>query len=179
MRDRQDQADPVELGVREPPEQVHQCIAGRRLEPEPLQKGRVGKRARRRPVGQDGPAAYYHRARSHRLDELEAGLVPRDSEDVDLDPESLAKIESLGYVAGSTHSADADADLSSLRDPKDMAGVLRDHYRAVGMVRRGQFERAIEVLEDLVRKSPESIDYYEDLGWSYSGLGRFAVAEQA
>ena len=114
-----------------------------------------------------------------RLYELEAGLVPRDSEDVELDPEALAKIESLGYVAGSTHSADADADLSSLRDPKDMAGVLRDHYRAVGMVRRGQFERAIEVLEDLVRKSPESIDFYEDLGWSYSGLGRFADAEQA
>ena len=113
------------------------------------------------------------------LTELEAQLVPHDSDDVDLDSEALAKIESLGYVAGSTHTTSADVDLSSLRDPKDMAGVLRDHYRAVGMVRQGRFERAIEVLEELVRRSPESIDLYEDLGWSYSSVGRYADAEQA
>jgi len=111
--------------------------------------------------------------------ELEAELLPRDADEIDLDPEALAKIESLGYVAGSTHTTDFDADLSALRDPKDMAGVLRDHYRAVGMVRRGRFERAIEVLENLVRQSPESLDLYEDLGWSYLGMGRAADAERA
>ena len=114
-----------------------------------------------------------------RLTALEAELVPRDPDALDLDPEALAKIESLGYVAGSTHTTNADVDLSSLRDPKDMAGVLRDHYRAVGMVRQGRFDRAIEVLEDLVLRSPESIDIYEDLGWSYSGVGRYADAERA
>lgn len=113
------------------------------------------------------------------LVELEADLVPHDSVAVDLDPEALAKIESLGYVAGSTHISETDVDLSSLRDPKEMVGVLRDHYRAVGMVRQGKFERAIEVLEDLLSRSPESIDLYEDLGWSYSGVGRYADAEQA
>jgi len=123
-------------------------------------------------------AAKADELRQHLL-ELEAELIPRDSVAVDLDPEALAKIESLGYVAGSTHTTDSNADLSSLRDPKEMVDVLRDHYRAVGMVRQRRFARAIEVLEDLLRKSPESIDLYEDLGWSYSGVGRFADAEQA
>lgn len=123
-------------------------------------------------------AAKADELRRHLVD-LEAELVPHDAVAVDLDPEALAKIESLGYVAGSTHTTDTGADLSSLRDPKEMVGVLRDHYRAVGMVRQRRFARAIEVLEDLLRKSPESIDLYEDLGWSYSGVGRFADAERA
>ena len=111
---------------------------------------------------------------------FERAHEPRESDDVDLDGDAMARLRSLGYVGGTDSAGlDLDADLGTLRDPKDMLSVFQGHLRAIQLIGNRQYGPAAALLERLLAESPESLDLYENLGFAYLALGRAPEAEQA
>ncbi|HSR67718.1 MAG TPA: sulfatase-like hydrolase/transferase [Acidobacteriota bacterium] len=74
-------------------------------------------------------------------------------EDSQVDPETIARLQSLGYVAfaqgGTTE------DYSSLPDPKDKIEVYNQLNRAIEHSRKGQVEESLELLERVAVEEPE------------------------
>ena len=70
-----------------------------------------------------------------------------------LDPETVARLKSLGYVAFTTSSARSEAD-ASLPDPKHKIGVYNMLNRGITLSRRGMPERAIDVFSQVVETEP-------------------------
>ncbi len=72
---------------------------------------------------------------------------------VQLDPETLEKLKSLGYLgykATTTRNADADR-----ADPKDKIGTLNRILRAADLTRAGQFAAANQILARLQNDEPD------------------------
>lgn len=111
---------------------------------------------------------------------LERQWVPLTAEAIDLDTEARQKLQSLGYIGGASSTAvDLYRNNDDLRDPKTMIEVFREHSRAGSLIKRGRHAEAAALLETLASLSPESIDFYENLGWAYLSLGRNRDAQRA
>jgi len=71
-----------------------------------------------------------------------------------LDPEAMALLRSLGYVASGGGSASADEGRG--RDPKTMKDWIRRHDRAMGNLFGGRVDEGIAALRELAAEAPES-----------------------
>lgn len=67
----------------------------------------------------------------------------------DLDLEALAKLESLGYVAGV-----APDERSGLENPKDMMAVMQSVGRAESLIEQGKLREALLLTQEAERRSP-------------------------
>ena len=82
------------------------------------------------------------------------------------DPETVARLKSLGYVAFTTSSARSEAD-SSLPDPKDKVRVYNQLNRGIALSRRGMSDKAIEVLNQVAETEPNMPIVHFLLGTEY------------
>lgn len=89
-----------------------------------------------------------------------------------LDPESEAKLRSLGYVAGGAPVPRAGA--SRGRDPKTMIGYLHEYDLAVEQVAEGKFEEGIRRLRQLLPRAPENFMARYQIAGGLFGAGRLA-----
>jgi len=90
-----------------------------------------------------------------------------------LDPDTLARLRSLGYVAGSSeHSESPD----SGADPKDRIGDFEDFGRALVLASTGQIDQSNALLERLLARHPELLDLRMSLGLNDQRLRRYEEA---
>jgi arylsulfatase A-like enzyme/Tfp pilus assembly protein PilF len=100
----------------------------------------------------------------------------------ELDPETLERLMSLGYVGSS-----APATAGELPDPKDrleaMNLLIRASRESAQLLESGSFGAAVELLEEVLAEEPNYMDGYLNLASAYRGLGRgdeaIAVLERA
>ena len=86
-----------------------------------------------------------------------------------LDPEAVARLSSLGYVAVSTpHSEGPDKGA----DPKDRVADFENYGRAIVLASSGQIEESNAILEKLLAEHPELLDLRMSLGLNYQRLQR-------
>lgn len=96
-----------------------------------------------------------------------------------MDPETVARLKSLGYVAFTTSSAKSQAD-SELPDPKLKIQVYNQLNRAISLSRRGAPEKAIEVFTQVASAEPTmpvvhfllGMEYFEK-GWYLKAMEEF------
>lgn len=82
------------------------------------------------------------------------------------DPETVAQLKSLGYVAFTTSSARSEAD-SSLPDPKEKIRVYNQLNRGIALSRRGMSDRAIEVFTQVAETESNMPIVHFLLGMEY------------
>lgn len=97
-----------------------------------------------------------HRARILE-DKLKQTLEQSLRKDVDsrvqLDAESIKRLESLGYVAGKV-----DGEITfdeNKEDPKDLIGVFSQYHKAQKLIENKKYKEAKQILEDLIPQRPE------------------------
>lgn len=92
--------------------------------------------------------------------------------------EERARLESLGYISASGPAPEADS--PDLPDPKTMAPDFFAHQdRAMGLIRRQEFDEAISILERSIRRDPRNNSILLYLGNAYRGAGRYQEAGEA
>jgi choline-sulfatase len=80
--------------------------------------------------------------------------------------EEAAKLAALGYL-GSAAPADG-----PLPDPKDQTGTFRDIRAAFKLFRSGEYEKALEFYQRLLRDNPRMLDLWEVSSRALVNLGR-------
>jgi len=91
------------------------------------------------------------------VDELLAGLPPLSevlAERADVDAETLARLRSLGYVAGNP-SLDPQAATDPARDPKNLIELERLLDAAMTHYRQGDTERGVAILREVLEAQPD------------------------
>jgi arylsulfatase A-like enzyme/Tfp pilus assembly protein PilF len=86
-----------------------------------------------------------------------------------LDPDTAARLSSLGYVAGSSPESDAS---KSGPDPKDRMGDFEEFGRAIVLASAGHIEASNALLERLLSSHPELLDVRMTLGLNDQRLRR-------
>lgn len=92
-----------------------------------------------------------------------------------LNPETVALLGSLGYVAVSSAQAEPS---ESRSDPKDRIVDYERYGRAIVMASSGRWAEANSILERLLAKDPGLLDVRTSLGLNQQKLGRHAEAIQ-
>jgi choline-sulfatase len=95
------------------------------------------------------------------------------SEGAALDPEVVARLSSLGYVALSAHHP---APLESGADPKDRINSFEEYGRAIILGSTGKVGESNALLERLLSMHPDLADVRMSLGLNYQRLGKHAEA---
>jgi len=113
-------------------------------------------------------------AEKEKLASLRARLRPQNAfPQRTLDPGTLARLRSLGYVAGSaddSKSADAGA------DPKDRIKDFTEYERALKLVDEGRVDEANPILERLLARHPDLVSVRVTLAWNEEQAGRYDQA---
>lgn len=90
-----------------------------------------------------------------------------------LDPDAVARLSSLGYVAvSSSHPAPLDSGV----DPKARIKPFEDYGRAILLASAGKISESNAVLEGLLSKYPDLVDVRMSLGLNEQRLGNQAEA---
>ena len=92
-----------------------------------------------------------------------------------LDPETIKKLASLGYISVTS----AGASSKDLPNPKDRIGALARLKEASRLSSQGRYDEAVAVLQRLVRESPRMLDALEALARVLREAGRPAEAFDA
>jgi len=111
---------------------------------------------------------------------IETAMVPHVAAEVDLSPEDIARLASLGYVAGARGLPDGGAaDYSELRDVEEMIPVLELLQKARTAGREARGEELIALLREMLHLSPESVVFRERLAMALlkSGMLEEGLAE--
>ncbi|MGA2072161.1 MAG: sulfatase-like hydrolase/transferase [Terriglobia bacterium] len=90
-----------------------------------------------------------------------------------LDPGILARLRSLGYVAG---SADDSKSAEAGADPKDRIKDFREYVRALSLDDEGRVDEANPVLERLLAHHPDLVEVRGSLAWNEQQAGRYDQA---
>jgi arylsulfatase A-like enzyme/Tfp pilus assembly protein PilF len=93
----------------------------------------------------------------------------------ELDPETVARLKSLGYVAFTTSSTKSESD-SSLPDPKEKIKVYNLLNRGIMLSRRGMSDKAIEVFDRVAATEPNMPIVHFLLGTEYFDKGWYLKA---
>ena len=94
----------------------------------------------------------------------------------DLDQETLAQLQALGYLAGSGSRAESPEDLSGLADPKDKIAVHRAIMLAQNDIGKGETAAARERLLEAIELDPGVVDAQQMLGNLHQREGDYAAA---
>ena len=94
----------------------------------------------------------------------------------DLDQETLAQLQALGYLAGSGSRAETPEDLSGLADPKDKIEVHRAIMLAQSDIGQGETAAARERLLEAVELDPGVVDAQQMLGNLHQREGDYEAA---
>jgi len=86
-----------------------------------------------------------------------------------LDPDTIARLSSLGYVAGSSHEPEAS---ESGPDPKDRIGDFEEFGRAIVLASTGHVEESNALLGRLLSTHPDLLDVRMSLGLNDQRLRR-------
>ena len=78
-----------------------------------------------------------------------------------LDPDTLARLRSLGYVAGSSEHSESP---ESGADPKDRIAEFEDFGRAIVLASTGHIDESSAILERLLTTHPELLEVRMSLG---------------
>lgn len=108
------------------------------------------------------------------LSEIERDMKPHDAAEVSLSAEELRELSALGYV-GSARPTDV-GDVSQRKNPKGMGDVVHAFRRAEALYGEHRAIEAIETLEPLIERSPESFVIVELLAKAYAGAGALECA---
>jgi tetratricopeptide (TPR) repeat protein len=104
------------------------------------------------------------RARFHQTHGAEGGV---------LDPETAARLRSLGYISvGADHRAPLDSGV----DPKDRIEPFEEYSRAVVLGSTGKISESNSLLQRLLSMYPELGDVQMSLGLNYQRLGKHREA---
>lgn len=90
-----------------------------------------------------------------------------------LNPETIARLRSLGYVAMSSANS---RPIESGADPKNRIRAYEKYGRAIKLASTGRIKQSNALLEELLSRYPELIDARITLGWNYQELGKGAQA---
>jgi arylsulfatase A-like enzyme/Flp pilus assembly protein TadD len=93
---------------------------------------------------------------------LERAVLKDPDSRFKLDPESIRRLQSLGYVAGKEDGEIAFDD--SKDDPKDLIHIFVQYQKAVVLVANNELEKAKKVLTDLIPQRPDFPEIYSQLG---------------
>lgn len=91
------------------------------------------------------------------------------------DPETVRKLASLGYLGANRAAAPE----GPLPDPKDRIGLVGRLKEAGGLAEEGRADRAVAILQDLVRENPGMLDARETLARTLRRAGRPREAFEA
>jgi len=94
----------------------------------------------------------------------------------DLDQETLAQLQALGYLAGSGSRAEAPEDLSGLADPKGKIAVHRAIMLAQSDIGKGETAAARERLLEAIELDPGVVDAHQMLGNLHQREGEYEAA---
>lgn len=94
----------------------------------------------------------------------------------DLDQETLAQLQALGYLAGSGSRAEAPEDLSGLADPKGKIAVHRAIMLAQSDIGKGETAAARERLLEAIELDPGVVDAQQMLGNLHQREGEYEAA---
>ncbi len=111
-----------------------------------------------------------------RLQRMLEMMEVQEASSVDRNAESLAQLQALGYVGGTSNNVGDD---ENGRDPKDMVVVYRGLMQARDALQRRRYDDVTEIIEPLIEQSPESDALYAPLGAAFLRLGRFEDARHA
>ncbi|MFH0983226.1 MAG: sulfatase-like hydrolase/transferase [Planctomycetota bacterium] len=100
---------------------------------------------------------------------LEARMTRREGTRLTMDPQTVAALQSLGYVGT---SAPPPPESASLKNPVDMLEVKHNFRAAESLLKEGKLDEAIALLEPAAERSPESFAILEKLGKAYGAVGR-------
>lgn len=107
------------------------------------------------------------------LERIRVNLKPRRTETLSLDPQALAQLRSLGYLAGSAPSATAGQGATNLPNP---VALVREVHNPCGVARQlresGDYPRALALLQSILPKSTNSIEILEALMGTCIDMGQ-------
>jgi tetratricopeptide (TPR) repeat protein len=89
-----------------------------------------------------------------------------------MDPDTEAKLRSLGYLGSSVPSTAA----SLKTDPKDKLGVVRDLAQGFRALARRDFEGALRLALPIVKSDPNIVDAHVVAGSAFSNLQQYDAA---
>lgn len=91
------------------------------------------------------------------------------------DPESLRKLQALGYLSGTGPARGKSADLP---DPKDMMPIQKLLIESRTLRREGKLEEALAGAKEALQKAPEDLEALEENGLVYIEMNRLEEAEK-
>ena len=112
-----------------------------------------------------------------KLTALEAGMTRREAERVALTDAQRRDLSGLGYAAAGTGGR-GEVDYRTLKDPKEMAGVLNRWTAALDQIRLQRSAAALETLMAIVAEHPDVIHFRSSLGSILSQIGRHEAAAE-
>ncbi|MFC1573429.1 sulfatase-like hydrolase/transferase [Candidatus Eisenbacteria bacterium] len=86
-----------------------------------------------------------------------------------MDPETRAKLESLGYIW--TSSAGENQSAEDRPDPKKMLAIDARRKRGFSLIKRGRLEEAIDILNEVAAEDPRNPRVWENLAKAYVDAG--------
>jgi choline-sulfatase len=86
-----------------------------------------------------------------------------------IDPDTMQKLQALGYVGAAGPPAAA---AGSLADPRDKVTVFEAYKSALALRREGKDAEVVTALRAVVADSPGMIDAWQDMGLALARLGR-------
>jgi len=120
-------------------------------------------------AGTEGAVLVRHKST---LRQLRASMQAGRTDTVELDPEAVAKLRSLGYLGG-TSSVQPPEESGDLRDPKTVvASVHGICTRARVLIKQGRNAEAVQILKPILELSPESQALHENLVEAFLNLGK-------
>jgi arylsulfatase A-like enzyme/Tfp pilus assembly protein PilF len=107
-----------------------------------------------------------------RQDEARKGEAAR----LDVDEETRAKLEALGYLTGEG-VAEEDVSYLDLPDPKDRIGLLAEYFAALGKLEKGDLVGGLDDLLRLEKSDPGASRVAASIGDAYLVMGDAVAAE--
>ncbi|MBS3820034.1 sulfatase-like hydrolase/transferase, partial [bacterium] len=123
-----------------------------------------------------------HPAEARRLKKMADDFIRRSSEDAfrmdykNLDEEARQKLAALGYIGSFTDLSRLEG--KKLASPKDKIGVFNQLSRAREMGLQGDFEKAVQMIKEIIQEDPEIVNAYFSLGNLYFREHKYEQAIQ-
>lgn len=113
-----------------------------------------------------------------RLGTLQAA-AGEESAQAPVDPETVERLQALGYAALSRPVPISEAARSELDDPKDMLPVYRQVVKAMDAAEAGHPERAVEIFQQVAGQHPDLFIVHYSIGVNALKTGRPEMALEA